>query len=62
MLFSGSWYEFSEQLQGVVAIDGEILRRSFERASGKSALRMVSARGRGTLVAAGSALNGKRQT
>ena len=36
---------FSEQCQGVVAIDGKILRRSFDRASGKSALHMVSAWG-----------------
>jgi hypothetical protein len=36
--------QFSEQLQGVVAIDGKVLRRSFDRASGKSALHMVSAR------------------
>jgi hypothetical protein len=33
---------FSEQLQGVVAIDGKVLRRSFDRAGGKSALHMVS--------------------
>jgi hypothetical protein len=37
--------QFSEQLQGVVAIDGKVLRRSFNRASGKSALHMVSAWG-----------------
>jgi len=36
---------FSEQCQGVVAIDGKVLRRSFDRASGKSALHMVSAWG-----------------
>ena len=36
---------FSEQCQGVVAIDGKVLRRSFDRASGKSALHMVSALG-----------------
>lgn len=36
---------FSRQLQGVVAIDGKVLRRSFDRASGKSALHMVSAWG-----------------
>jgi len=30
---------------GVVAIDGKVLRRSFDRASGKSALHMVSAWG-----------------
>ena len=33
---------FSETIQGVVAIDGKVLRRSFDRASGKSALHMVS--------------------
>src|SRR5487761_2100499 len=37
--------QFSEQLQGVVAIDGKVLRRSFDRASGKSPLHMVSAWG-----------------
>ncbi len=37
--------QFSEQLQGVAAIDGKVLRRSFDRASGKSALHMVSAWG-----------------
>ena len=36
---------FSETYQGVVAIDGKVLRRSFDRASGKSALHMVSAWG-----------------
>jgi predicted transposase YbfD/YdcC len=36
---------FSEQCQGVVAIDGKVLRRSFDRASKKSALHMVSAWG-----------------
>jgi len=36
---------FSEQYQGVVAIDGKVVRRSFDRASGKSALHMVSAWG-----------------
>ncbi len=36
---------FSAQLQGVVAIDGKVLRRSFDRASGKSPLPMVSAWG-----------------
>ena len=34
MRFSGLWAGFSEQLQGVVAIDGRVLRRSFDRASG----------------------------
>ncbi len=37
--------QFSEQCQGVVAIDGKVLRRSFDRASGKSTLHMVSAWG-----------------
>jgi hypothetical protein len=32
---------FAETVQGVVAIDGKVLRRSFDRASGKSALHMV---------------------
>ncbi len=36
---------FSERCQGVVAIDGKVLRRSHDRASGKSALHMVSAWG-----------------
>ena len=34
--------QFSERGQGIVAIDGKVLRRSFDRASGKSALHMVS--------------------
>src|ERR1700675_793424 len=34
---------FSQQCQGVVAIDGKVLRRSRVRASGKCALHMVSA-------------------
>lgn len=37
--------QFSKQLEGVVAIDGKVLRRSFDHASGKSALHMVSAWG-----------------
>jgi hypothetical protein len=37
--------QFSEQSQGLVAIDGKVLRRSFDRDSGKSALHMVSAWG-----------------
>lgn len=37
--------KFSSHCQGVVAIDGKVLRRSFDRASGKSALHMVSAWG-----------------
>jgi predicted transposase YbfD/YdcC len=36
---------FSEQCRGVVAIDGKVSRRSHDRASGKSALHMVSAWG-----------------
>ena len=36
---------FSKGLEGVVAIDGKVLRRSFDRASGKSGLYMVSAWG-----------------
>jgi predicted transposase YbfD/YdcC len=36
---------FSEAVQGVVAIDGKVLRRSFDHASSKSALHMVSAWG-----------------
>ena len=34
---------FAETTQGVVAIDGKTLRRSFDRAAGKSALHLVSA-------------------
>ncbi len=37
--------QFSEQLQDVVAIDGKVLRRSLNRARGKSALHMISAWG-----------------
>jgi len=36
---------FSKVCQGVIAIDGKVLRRSFDKASGKSALHMVSAWG-----------------
>ncbi len=36
---------FSEQIQGVVAIDGKVPRRPFDHASGKSPLHMVSAWG-----------------
>jgi predicted transposase YbfD/YdcC len=36
---------FSKTCQGVIAIDGKVLRRSFDRASKKSALHMVSAWG-----------------
>jgi hypothetical protein len=37
--------QFSEQFERVVAIDGKVLRRSFDRAIGKSTLHMVSAWG-----------------
>src|SRR5712672_1670588 len=37
--------KFSGHCQGVVAIDGKVLRRSFDLASAKSALQMVSAWG-----------------
>lgn len=36
---------FARQCEGVVAIDGKVLRRSFDKASGKSPLHMVSAWG-----------------
>ena len=36
---------FGETCQGVIAIDGKVLRRSFDAASAKSALHMVSAWG-----------------
>jgi len=36
---------FAEASQGVVAVDGKVLRRSFDKASSKSALHMVSAWG-----------------
>jgi predicted transposase YbfD/YdcC len=36
---------FAEAAQGVIAIDGKVLRRSFDSASAKSALHMVSAWG-----------------
>ena len=36
---------FSEQCEGVVAIDGKVLRRSFDSASGRSPLHMVAAWG-----------------
>ena len=44
-LFQRFMAGFSEACQGVVAIDGKVLRRSFDTASGKSALHMVSAWG-----------------
>ena len=36
---------FAEACQGVIAIDGKVVRRSFDKASGRSALHMVSAWG-----------------
>lgn len=36
---------FSKQCEGVVAIDGKVLRRSFDKTAGKSPLHMVSAWG-----------------
>jgi hypothetical protein len=36
---------FAETCQGVIAIDGKVVRRSFDKASGKSALHVVSAWG-----------------
>lgn len=36
---------FAETCRGVIAIDGKVVRRSFDKASGKSALHMVSAWG-----------------
>jgi DDE_Tnp_1-associated/Transposase DDE domain len=44
-MFQRFMARFAETVQGVVAIDGKVLRRSFDRASGKSALHMVSAWG-----------------
>src|SRR5208283_2583908 len=37
--------KFSQACHGVIAIDGKVLRRSFDKASGKSPLHMVSAWG-----------------
>jgi hypothetical protein len=45
MAFQRFMTAFSTICQGVIAIDGKVLRRSFDRASGKSALHMVSAWG-----------------
>ena len=45
VVFQRFMAKFSEQCQGVIAIDGKVLRRSFDKASGKSALHMVSAWG-----------------
>jgi hypothetical protein len=48
-LFGAAFQRFMaglcEQVEGVVAIDGKVLRRSFDRASGKPPLHMVSAWG-----------------
>jgi predicted transposase YbfD/YdcC len=41
--FSQFMQEFSQQTSGLVAVDGKTLRRSFDTASAKSALPMVSA-------------------
>ncbi len=41
--FLGFMNKFSETIQGVIAVDGKTLRRSFDRASKKSALHLVSA-------------------
>ena len=41
--FLGFMQRFAEACQGVVAIDGKTLRRSFDRASGLSPLHMVNA-------------------
>src|SRR3954452_19985784 len=41
--FIGFMQRFCENLQGVVAIDGKTLRRSFDRAAGKSPLHMLHA-------------------
>jgi hypothetical protein len=45
VVFQRFMAKFADTVQGVVAIDGKVLRRSFDRASGKSALHMVSAWG-----------------
>jgi len=41
--FTRFMQRFAEALQGVVAIDGKTLRRSFDRAAGKSPLHMIHA-------------------
>jgi hypothetical protein len=43
--FQAFMSRFAETCQGVVAIDGKVLRRSFDTASAKSPLHMVSAWG-----------------
>ncbi len=42
-VFKGFIERFSNNIRGAVAIDGKVLRRAFDRASGNSALHMVSA-------------------
>jgi hypothetical protein len=44
----------STSVQGVIAIDGQPLRRSHDRAAGKKALQRVACLGRGKSVGAGS--------
>jgi predicted transposase YbfD/YdcC len=43
--FQGFMARFADACQGIIAIDGKVLRRSFDKASGKSPLHMVSAWG-----------------
>ena len=45
VVFQRFMASFAATVEGVVAIDGKVLRRSFDRASGQSALHMVSAWG-----------------
>ena len=45
VVFQRFMARFAATVEGVVAIDGKVLRRSFDRASGQSALHMVSAWG-----------------
>ena len=45
VVFQRFMARFAATVEGVVAIDGKVLRRSFDRASGRSALHMVSAWG-----------------
>jgi predicted transposase YbfD/YdcC len=45
IVFQRFMARFAETVQGVIAIDGKVLRRSFDKARGKSALHMVSAWG-----------------
>ena len=41
--FLGFMEQFAEGCQGVVAVDGKTLRRSYDRAEGRAALHLVSA-------------------